>query len=230
MAKILGYAVVALKLILTYLSKKAEDPAREVKDDGKSCVRKCRYRKRASSGIDEDESAIESAMGSTSKLSLSSGIGSSICSIDEHYSSYIHGGGCFQLECPETTLMEAEIERLRLENRALREKLTHGSPETVSLSIQHPRRRETTVVWTEDWEETCVIHTRKVNLSDLPDDNDTETKSPSATASKVNALDVMHQKMKNKLRQVQEENSRLMNYINDVMYMVLDNKPQLLEK
>lgn len=234
MAKLLRFAVVALRLILTYLSEKAEDPIPEVKDDEKACVPKHSYRKRASTGIyddnDDEFTIASSSMASTSKLSLSSGIGSSICSIDEHCGAFSHGNGDFHFESQELCRMGAEIERLRLENRTLRENLTHDSNDTPSISIQHPRRRETTVVWTEDWEETCIVHSRKVNLCELSGDKDTGKSTSSASSSDVSALEVVHQKLKRKLRHVQEENCRLTNYINDVMYIVLDNKPHLLEK
>ncbi|XP_067685413.1 uncharacterized protein [Haliotis asinina] len=112
--------------------------------------------------------------------------------------------------------LHAEISRLRTENKALRDIISkeHLSPRShVSRNV-----------------ETSTYGRRGTSLTDVSPHPDVVTSTPLSTPSDFGIHDVVCQKLMMKLQLEKRENDRLQNYINDIMYMVLENKQDLLEK
>ncbi|XP_046358201.2 uncharacterized protein LOC124136340 [Haliotis rufescens] len=112
--------------------------------------------------------------------------------------------------------LDAEIGRLRTENKALRD----------IMSKEHHGPRS-------DFNRNAVkslCSRRGTSLTDMSHHVDFVTSTPRSPAPDVAVHDVVCQKLMLKLQLEREENDRLQNYINDIMYMVLENRQSLLEK
>lgn len=218
---------VVLKLILIFLKKgnlKSNNLAES--NERYACTRNGHSRKRLFV-LDESDSTCPTSS-TVSQHSFSSGIGSSISS-DDDINDLGNKDDVFDEPLQKATQFDAEIERLGLQNMTLRDRLyrcelrSRKRSQLTDVSRVASRTRSLSSV--PGCQVSATEAARKHSVCDI-----TRTSTPRAAKSDSSIDDIICGKLMKKLQWEREENRRLHGYINDLIYVVMETRPQLLEK